>query len=251
MPLEIISENLNTLIEEIYFDFLNNYTEIGYLSERSILCSTHAYVNQINLALLEKIPEREVEYFSADSIARPDETNSNLFSVDYLNTLSIQGLPEHILKLKVGAAIMLTTNMDPKSGLCNGTRLRLDVLSPKVLLGTILGGLQNFIKGQFKGNSVMIPRMNFISKTSLELPFELKRRQFAVKLCFAMTINKSQGQTIDFPGIYLPEHVFTHGQLYVALSRTSSSNNIRVLLGIENNFNTKTKNIVFREILED
>jgi ATP-dependent exoDNAse (exonuclease V) alpha subunit len=44
-----------------------------------------------------------------------------------------------------------------------------------------------------------------------------------------MTINKAQGQTIPNVGVYLPEPVFSHGQLYVALSRATSRSNIRIL----------------------
>ncbi|CAG8544460.1 8339_t:CDS:1, partial [Scutellospora calospora] len=45
-----------------------------------------------------------------------------------------------------------------------------------------------------------------------------------------MTINKAQGQTITKIGLYLPKPVFTHGQLYVALSRVQSKDNIKVLV---------------------
>lgn len=45
-----------------------------------------------------------------------------------------------------------------------------------------------------------------------------------------MTINKAQGQTLDFVGVYLKEHVFSHGQLYVALSRAKSINQLKVLI---------------------
>ncbi|KAG6632588.1 hypothetical protein CIPAW_13G170000, partial [Carya illinoinensis] len=60
--------------------------------------------------------------------------------------------------------------------------------------------------------------------------FTFKRTQFPIRLSFAMTINKSQGQTLDFVGIYLPQPVFSHGQLYVALSRAKTASTIRILL---------------------
>ena len=44
-----------------------------------------------------------------------------------------------------------------------------------------------------------------------------------------MTVNKSQGQTIPNVGIYLPEPVFSHDQLYVTLSRATTRSNIRIL----------------------
>jgi len=63
-----------------------------------------------------------------------------------------------------------------------------------------------------------------------------------------MTINKSQGQTLNQMGLYLPQPVFSHGQLYVALSRTTSYQSIKIL--IDNNQNC-TKNVVYNEIFQD
>jgi ATP-dependent DNA helicase PIF1 len=75
------------------------------------------------------------------------------------------------------------------------------------------------------------------------------RRQFPIKVCYAMTINKSQGQTLTNVGVYLKKHVFTHGQLYVAISCVKNKQGLNIL--IENKDGTcgdKTKNIVYHEI---
>ncbi|CAN1761723.1 ATP-dependent DNA helicase PIF1 [Linum perenne] len=78
----------------------------------------------------------------------------------------------------------------------------------------------------------------------------LPRRQYPIALCFAMTINKSQGQTLHEVGICLKRQVFTHGQLYVALSRVTTKKGLKILSCDEDgkpvNF---MKNIVFREVL--
>jgi len=97
-----------------------------------------------------------------------------------------------------------------------------------------------------------LPRIKLKTNASSGLPFVLSRKQFPVRLSFAITINKSQGQTFPNVGIYLPRHVFSHGQLYVALSRGVSQNSTKVLIKegkIEGEDGDFTKNIVFKDIL--
>jgi ATP-dependent DNA helicase PIF1 len=134
-----------------------------------------------------------------------------MFTPEILNTLTPNGMPPHKLQLKVGMIIMLLRNLNTREGCCNGTRLRIHRLQRNVIDASIIGG-------KYDGNRVFIPRI-LMTPTSSTLPFTLTRRQFPIRPCFAMTINKSQGQTLDHVGISLEAEVFTHGQLYVALSR--------------------------------
>jgi len=83
------------------------------------------------------------------------------------------------------------------------------------------------------------------------LPFKIQRRQFPISLCFAMTINKSQGQTLSRVGLYLPRPVFTHGQLHVAISRVKTKRGLKILiLDEDGNVTNTTKNVVYKEIFE-
>jgi ATP-dependent exoDNAse (exonuclease V) alpha subunit len=73
----------------------------------------------------------------------------------------------------------------------------------------------------------------------------MKCRQFPIMLAFAMTINKSQGQTFDRVGLLLISQVFSHGQLYVAMSRIRRSDALKILSSGPNT----TKNVVYKEVL--
>ena len=133
--------------------------------------------------------------------------------------------------------IMLLRNINPRQGLCNGTRLIFEkCLDNKLLQCRIVES----------GRLVLIPRITFIPKPA-EYPFEWQRRQFPVRPAFAMTINKSQGQTLKFAGVWLRGQVFTHGQLYVACSQVSSPVGLKFALMSDQQ--GTASNIVFHEVL--
>ena len=120
--------------------------------------------------------------------------------------------------------------------------------------------------GQHAGKQVFLPRKPLCPLDDEMFPFQFQRKQFPIRLSFAMTVNKAQGQTIPNVGVYLPKPVFSYGQLYVALSKATTKSNIRILAvpAAEKDMNkgkgkgkgkkrpTKdifTKNIVYKEVL--
>ena len=67
-----------------------------------------------------------------------------------------------------------------------------------------------------------------------------------------MTINKSHGQSLSNVGLYLPRPVFTHGQLYVALSRVKTREGLKILLHDTNKQSlASTTNVVYKEVFEN
>jgi ATP-dependent DNA helicase PIF1 len=94
--------------------------------------------------------------------------------------------------------------------------------------------------GDFNSQLRTIPRIK-LQSTDQQLSFTLSRKQFPIALCFAMTINKSQGQSFEAVGVDLRSPVFTHGQFYVAASRVTSKAGLCVLLPPNTN---KTSNVV-------
>ncbi|GFV33655.1 ATP-dependent DNA helicase [Trichonephila clavipes] len=151
---------------------------------KAILCPKNEDSLKVNEHVLARFPHQNVTYFSADSIISEDQEERNNFQLDFINGITSSGMPPHVLNLKVGAIIMLLRNLNPSFGLCNGTRFIIRRLMSNVIDAEILIGHTN-------GSHAFIPRITFGPSDS-NLPFQIQRLQFPVRLGFAININKSQ-----------------------------------------------------------
>lgn len=121
---------------------------------------------------------------------------------------------------------MLLSNLNPSTGRCNGSQILLTKIGHWILTGILT-------TGRHAGTPVAIPRTTVMYRNAT-LPFVLPRHAFPVKRAFAMTINKSQGQSLRRVGLLLSKPCFSHGQLYVAFSRCgyppSGEDGVRVVV---------------------
>ncbi|WOG87481.1 hypothetical protein DCAR_0206707 [Daucus carota subsp. sativus] len=136
---------------------------------------------------------------------------------------------------------MLMRNLNQTLGLCNGTRMMITKCLKHCVQCEV-------ICGAFAGTKHFIPRMELFP-TETKLPFKLIRKQMPLQICYSMTINKAQGQSLQRVGLYLPKSVFTHGQMYVAVSRVTSPEGLKMFIDSDHGVPTNvTRNVVYQEV---
>ncbi|UYV73054.1 hypothetical protein LAZ67_10001682 [Cordylochernes scorpioides] len=179
-----VVESSESLYEKVFPNISVNYLSEEWLCARTILAPKNSTVLEINNTIINSIPGESKIYRSIDTMVDPDESVS--YPPEFLNSLELSGTPSHKIVLKVGVPVILIRNLDPPR-LCNGTRLCITQMGTNVLQARIL-------TGSFRGEEVLIPRIPIIPN---DLPFKFRRLKFPVMVAFAMTINKSQGQTLQ------------------------------------------------------
>jgi hypothetical protein len=216
--------------------------DISFFRDRAILTTRNDTVAAINNDILKRLPGQSRVYDAVDSvnfnIMGEDMERSDIFQ-EFSRAQNPSGLAPSRLELKVGASIICFRNLFPREGLCNGTRMVITKFRDYCIKVRIIGG-------QFHNEDRVIPRITLTADMG-EGTWKHSRKQFPVRLCFAMTINKVQRQLLKKVEIDLRQSVFTHGQFYVALSRVTDMSNLDILLPYRGS--GKVENIVYPEVL--
>ena len=176
------AENIDILLDRMYPQIHSNYENHTWLTTHT---NTHTYT-------------------AINSVV--DEEQSVQFPVEFLNSIEVSGLPPHVLDLKCGMPVMLLRSIKPPE-LMNGTRCIIHNCNRHFVEVVIAAGI-------YSGQHHSIPRIPLRPSDTM-FPFQFERKQFPLRPCFAMTINKTQGQTLKVIGLDLRQPIFAHGMLYV------------------------------------
>ncbi|KAI3744295.1 hypothetical protein L1987_57372 [Smallanthus sonchifolius] len=175
IPCTIRENSIKELINAIFPSIQKNLYSSDYIISRAILSTRNESVDEINDQMIDIFQGEEKIYYSFDEAE--DDLN-NFYPIEFLNSLTVSGLPPHKLRLKIGCPIILLRNIDPSHGLCNGTRLICKGFQHNVIDAEIA-------VGQHIGKRVFLPRIPLCLSEDDMFPFKLKRKQFPIRLSFS------------------------------------------------------------------
>jgi hypothetical protein len=151
----------------------------------------------------------------------------DMYPPEVVASIRMPGVPPSCLQMKLGARYMIIKNMSKE--IFNGVRCVLVAFAGSKCV------IVRLISGPASGTTTILPICVFnISPEQSGLPFNIRRRQYPMIPAYAVTVHKAQGQSLAKVGLYISTAIFTHGQLYTALSRTRGWCNIAILSTLTN-----------------
>jgi ATP-dependent DNA helicase PIF1 len=142
-------------------------------------------MNWFDFTTPDDTPAQRRTYHNVDYVVQGKQRG--VYPTEFINSLSMSGVPPHTLTLQEGCSVILLQNMS--GDLANGTRLIVVKLMQHIIDVEIATRPD-------KGRHIFIPRLSIIPSDTERMPFTLRQRQFSLRPAFAMTINKAQGQTL-------------------------------------------------------
>lgn len=223
---------------------VSNYTELidavygtTWENTHQILALTLETCAAVNDLCFDKLPGNLTCMPASDSYV--DCRDPDDFPPEYIESLDMKGAPPWLLKFKLGAKYMCIRNLDLKRGIVNGTLLKLLSIGRhtaqfQILTGKASGSVDIFTRAVFT-----------ITPEASGLPFTVIRTQFPIIPAYCLSVHKAQGQSLQCVGLIFESDPFTHGQLYVALSRVAGWHKVYTMFQGDN-----IKNHVLRHLLQ-
>ena len=160
VPQEYLVDSTDELIDKVFPQLEKGYMDKYFISHRAILTPLNDNVDN-NEVIMAKFPGEGITYLSSDSVVMKKWPT---YPTDFLNSVTLSGMPPDAMTLKVGAPVMLLQNLrtGPGYGLHNGTRMIVLTLGQRVVEVEISSGVN-------RGNHILIPRIA-IAPSDTELP---------------------------------------------------------------------------------
>jgi hypothetical protein len=223
---------------------------------RCILAPTNAQVDLYNILVLNLLPSPSRQYHAADSLEEHAEaaeaTNAGSDAIsplpnpdavlDYVRYQRPHGVPDYSLAVKVGGVYRLLRNLSIDQGLVKNARVVVVGMGLKLVTVRLLQCTQTLGTNP---DDILLPRITF--KERLRSGHTLCRRQFPLAPAYASTFHSCQGLTLDCVGVDLTQDVFTHGQLYTALSRIR--HRLDAIVRLPTSEHSTTTNVTYKELL--
>ena len=211
---------------------------------RAILAPTHVQVDAYNKNVLQHIVGEPKIYLAADTMKEAEDVGliQPESVLDYVARHTPSGFPHHTLEIKTNAIFRLLRNFSVDLGLVKNVRVVVVHTGMRLITVRIVRG--SSAPTAFDTEDILIPHISF--QTVLHSGHTLHRKQFPLAPAYATTFNSCQGLNLDCVGIDLTRPVFSHGQLYTALSRIRHRSHAHVCLRPGE---TTTTNVTYHEIL--
>jgi hypothetical protein len=217
--------------EAISWLYPNNIYDPDIAMKHVVLCSTNEVVNDWNQKIQDLNKDNLVHRcLSRDEFNEVDDLHGNLqqyLTTDILNSINSTSVPPHELNLKVNDVCLVVRPM-MCDDIATNMRVKLLYISPYLIRAAVLTDMSDTQNQRV----VFIPRYRFKFRMKYG-SFQMLRTQFPLRLAYAMTINKAQGQTLEHVLFDCRSEPFSHGHTYVAMSRVRDVNNIKMFISNE------------------